>query len=139
MAADTAVTAAATITVSKYLGRFATVMDAELLGVAMAWRLSETAITDSQAAIGCTQNLQFSPARSWIEGQVLDSSSGANKSIMWVRGHSGVAGSELADYKAKEGVALGRGLGHRETSTPAGARHKFRISWKTPWTMKWDR
>ena len=45
-------TAAATITKAEYLGRYATVMDAEMLAIAMGWELGHTVITDSQAAIG---------------------------------------------------------------------------------------
>ena len=56
-------TAAATITTAEYLGRYATVMDAELLAVAMRWELGDTVITDSQAAIGRIANLQHEQAR----------------------------------------------------------------------------
>ena len=45
-------TAAATITKAEYLGRYATVMDVEMLAIAMGWDLGHTVITDSQAAIG---------------------------------------------------------------------------------------
>ena len=52
-------TAAATIRKASFLGWYATVMDAELLAIAMGWELGTTVITDSQAAIGRIQNLQM--------------------------------------------------------------------------------
>ena len=58
---------------------------------------------------------------------------------MWVKGHSAVVGNELADYKAKEEMAVGRAIGYRGVCAPAGIRHKFRISWRTKWVAEWDR
>ena len=52
-------TAAATITKATFLGRYATVTDAEMLAIAKGWTLGDTVITDSQAAIGRIQNLQL--------------------------------------------------------------------------------
>ena len=45
-------TAAATITRATFLGRYATVMDVEMLAIAMGWEIGNTVITDSQGAIG---------------------------------------------------------------------------------------
>lgn len=50
-------TAAATIGEHFYLGRYATVADAELLGMAMAWKLSTTVGLDSTAAIDIANKL----------------------------------------------------------------------------------
>ena len=50
-------TAAATTKKGFYLGQVATVMDAEMLGVAMGWEQSKKVATDSQAAIGRIQGL----------------------------------------------------------------------------------
>ena len=66
----------ATISGSKILGRFATVMDAEMLGVAMAWRFSEATTRGSQAAIGRMMNLESSLARLWVEEQLVPSEAG---------------------------------------------------------------
>ena len=60
-------TAAATITQAIFLARYATVMDAELLAIAMGWEIGDAAITDSQAAIGRIQNMQLESPKGWIE------------------------------------------------------------------------
>ena len=64
-------TAVATITNATFLGRYATVMDAEMLAIAMGWELGKTVITDSQAAIGRIQNLQTARPKGWIEEWVV--------------------------------------------------------------------
>lgn len=64
-------TAATTITRVEYLGRYAKLMDAEMLAVAMGWELGDTVITDSQAAIGGIENLQLKQPRGWIEERVV--------------------------------------------------------------------
>ena len=45
-------TAAATTRDSRYLGTVATVMDAEMPGIAMGWARGKRVTTDSQGAIG---------------------------------------------------------------------------------------
>ena len=52
-------TSAATITQAIFLERYATVMDVEMLAVAMGWEILDTVITDSQAAIGKIQYLEL--------------------------------------------------------------------------------
>ena len=52
-------TAVATITQATFLGRYATVMDVEMLTIAMGWEIVDTAITDSQGTIGRIRNLQM--------------------------------------------------------------------------------
>ena len=74
-------TAAATITRAEYLGRYAIVMDAEILAIAMGWELGDTVITDSQAAIGRIRNLQSERPRGWIEGIVSEAARGGLKKI----------------------------------------------------------
>lgn len=81
-------TAAATIGSFEFLGRYATVMDAEPLGIAVGCRLSGTVATDSQAAIGRIINLQFELPRSWIEEQAMEAQEGKSKALIWVKGHS---------------------------------------------------
>lgn len=58
---------------------------------------------------------------------------------MWVKGHSRVVGDEMADFKAKEGVALGIMKGAKSIATPAGIRQMYRISRKTRQVAEWDR
>lgn len=59
--------AAANTTDAEYLaiGRYAVVMDAEILGLYLSWEKShQTVALDSQGAICCTIQLQYEPARS---------------------------------------------------------------------------
>ena len=76
-------------------------------GRAMGSRPSDSVPADSQAAIGGTSQLRFAPLRSWIE-EMTRAQWSTPKSITWVKRYSGNIGNELADYKAKEGVFLGR-------------------------------
>ena len=55
-------TTAATITRGEYLGRYTTVMDAEMLAGGMGLKIGDLAITDSQAAIGKIKKMQFEMA-----------------------------------------------------------------------------
>ena len=93
-------TAAATTTRGFYLGQVATVLDAEMLGVAMGWAQSKQVAPDSQAAIGRILELRFDHPRSWIEEIVVAVQNGKEKEIAWVKAHDGVPGNEYADYKA---------------------------------------
>ena len=56
---------------ASFLGRYATVMDAEMLAIAVGWELGTTVLTDSQGAIGRIQNLQVELAKGWIEERVV--------------------------------------------------------------------
>ena len=58
---------------------------------------------------------------------------------MWVPGHSGIMGNELADYMAKKEVSIGKAMNHKDIATPAGIRHHFRITQKTRQVKDWDR
>ena len=51
-----------------------------------------------------TLQLRDQVARSWIEPGGM----AAAKTLMWVKGHSGVKGSEQADYEAKKEIIMGR-------------------------------
>ena len=66
-------TAAATITSPTFVGRYATVMDAEMLAIAMGWQLGSAVSTDSQAVIG---NLQLDPPKGWIEEKLVRAAKG---------------------------------------------------------------
>ena len=66
--------AAGTAESSIFLGSLATVMDAELLGIAGAWEEGYTVVkSDSQAAVKRCQNLAsgVQEARSWIDERVI--------------------------------------------------------------------
>ena len=86
-------TAAATITSGEYLGRYATVMDAEMLAVALGWELGDTLITDSQAAIGMIRNLKLEYPKRGNERRVTAAAKRGAKRIAWVNGHTGVMGN----------------------------------------------
>jgi len=88
---------------SRLLGEFATVIDAEMVGIAGAWREGYRGVaSDSQAAIKRCLNLTSGAqkAGSWIDDDIVTLAS-ENKgewerSLILVNGHSGIAGNEEA-------------------------------------------
>ena len=137
------VAAAATAESAIFLGTLATVMDAEVLGIAGAWEEGYTVVkSDSQAAIKRCQNLVsgMQEARSWIDERVVRAARGrgGGLSLEWVKGHSGVEGNELADERAREGVARGVWRSDPSLTTPAGIRQTYQLFQKKR-HMKWDR
>ena len=132
-------TTAATIMEATFLGRYATVMDAEMLAIAMGWRLGNTVCTDSEAAIGRIRNLQLEPPRGWIEEQVVAAARGGLKKIAWVKRHSKVMGNELAGLKAKSEAWMVVRRREMNIATAGGIRHEFRITRRTKQVYEWDR
>ena len=63
------------------LGKLATVMDAEMVGIAMVWRHHKTVAADSQGAIGRIIELQHTEAKSWIEPEVIKAQDGGPKEV----------------------------------------------------------
>jgi len=57
---------------------------------------------------------------------------------MWVKGHSGVAGNEMADKTARKAVKMGRRTQGRAIATPLGIKQEFPIYPKAPAHMKWS-
>jgi len=134
--------AAATAEGSIFLGTLATVMDAEMLGIAGAWEEGYTVVkSDSQAAIKRCQNLASGAqeARSWIDERAVKAmNKGGERRLEWVKGHSGVEGNEQADKRAREGVERGVWRSDPSLATPAGIRQAYQLYQKKK-HMKWDR
>lgn len=64
------VSAGATRSKDLFLGRYATVMDAEEFGVTLAWATADRVVLDSKGAIARICSLSFTRARSWIEEEI---------------------------------------------------------------------
>jgi len=84
------VTAAVSAEHGIYLGDLATMMDAEILWIAVAWEeWYRTVASDSQAAIQKCLNLTSGTqgVRSWIGEKVLKAAKGGTtRELMWVKG-----------------------------------------------------
>ena len=79
-------TAAATITRATFLGRYTTVMDVEMLAIAMGWEIGDKVVTDSQAAIAIDRikSLEVERPKGWIEERVVGAAMGGGKMLAWV-------------------------------------------------------
>ena len=100
-------TAAATITDFWYLGKYVTVMDAAVPAIAMGWKQGDTVVTNSQAAIARTTELRSPSPKPWIKELATRETGQAKKELLWIQGHSGIIGNNLADYVAKKGLSIG--------------------------------
>jgi len=48
------------------------------------------------------------------------------EALMWVRGHEGIVGSDIADYRAKGAVIRGQVVHKPSIATPAGIRQAYK-------------
>jgi len=123
-----------------YLGEWATVADAEEVGVMLAWEEGKEVVAlDSRGVIQRIQNLQYDRPRSWIEEKLVEKMREKPRTLMWVKGHSGEKGNEEADRMARRAVDMGVRLMEKEIATPAGIKQQFPIYPKAPAHIGWSR
>jgi len=107
-------------------------------GVLLAWEEGNTVALDSQGVIQRIHNLQHAEPRSWIEEELVAKMQEHPRTLMWVKGHSGVKGNEEADAMAGMTVRKGRRRHRRSVATPGGIRQEFPIYPKAPAHMSWS-
>ena len=105
-----------------YLGEWATVADAEKIGVLLGWEDNDVVALDSQGVIQRICNLRYARPRSWIEERLVAKMRERPGTLMWVKGHSGVQGNEEADKMADSTVVRGQWKQETEVATPAGKK-----------------
>jgi len=117
----------------------ATVADAEELGVSLAWEECDVVALDSKGVIQRIQELETAPPRSWIEERLVTQMRIRPRTLMWVKGHDGVVGNEMADARAKREVKRGKRMHEPDIVTPAGIRQAYKLHGGAPKWLGWSR
>ena len=119
-----------------FLGHLATVMDAEYVGIAGAWEEGYRVVaSDSRVAIRrcINRGTGVQVGRSWIDVRILRAAKGrVGLRLVWVNGHSGVGGNEVADRRAKGKVTEGMWNSGPSLATPAGIRQAYPLYSREP-------
>jgi len=121
-----------------YLGEWATVVDAEEVGVLLGWESSNIVALDSQGVIQRIVNLQYRRPRSWTEELLVGQMQERPRTLMWVRGHQGVQGNEEADKRARREVKAGRRRQQAGVATLGGIKQEFPIYPRAPAHWGWS-
>jgi len=121
-----------------YLGEWATVADAEEVGVMLSWEGHDIVVLDSQGVIQRIMNLQYEEPRSWIEERLVQQMQMRSRTLMWVRGHTGVRGNEEADRRAKREVEGSEWRCAAGIATPWGIKQEFPIYPRAPAHISWN-
>jgi len=113
------------------------VLDAEEVGVMLSWEHSNIVALDSQGVIQRIANLRYNEPRSWIEEKLVRQMQARPRTLMWVRGHTGVQGNEEADKRAKAEVAAGEWQNAAGIATPRGIKQDFPLYPKASAHISW--
>ena len=120
-----------------YLGEWATVADAEEVGVLLAWEDCGRVVLDSQGVIQKIWSLQYVQPRSWIEEALVGQMRRRPRTLMWVKGHQGKKATRKQIGGAKREVGIGRRLQKTVISCVHGC--PFRRPFTRPFKCSWPK
>ena len=82
---------------------------------------------DSQGVVQRIYNLRYTRPRSWTEERLVARMRERPRTLMWVKGHSGIKGNEEADRMAGRTVGRGKRKQRTAVATPAGIKQEFPV------------
>jgi len=98
------------------------VADAKALEISIAWGSGGVVALYSQGVIQRVRGLMLQEPRSWVEGRLSRQMAERLRTLMWVKGHEGKEGNEMADTRAKKVVWMGEWMHMPDVVTLAGIR-----------------